>query len=1489
MKRFTYFCACLIATCIAIPALAQTKLKKQMARKYEIQKRISQHQGDRAINFALFDEMIPKKADMTTPFTALMPSYNVSSPLKSPVLTARKVEILGSHISDDYGEMISFTPSASISYNVLKTLGYDVKFNGGCALIDNKYYGMSVWELAGMKMIDLYEFNTDTWEPATEEPAQIYDKSLLATETAKDPKSSKVFGQFFTSDLSALEWGFVDYATQSRTVIKKSQHRIVALGYGNDNFAYGVATDGNLYKIDPSTGNETLVGATGVKVMTSANKYYEQSGEIDPVSGEFYWAATDGNMVSKLYTVNLTTGAATEIGALPDAVVGMAIPGAEAADGAPNKVTDVSYSFANGSLSGKVKFTAPTTTYAGDALPTGTALSYTIYVNGKKVAEGTVKPGETIEPDVTVPEAGMCNFKIITSNAVGEGAKFIDNQWVGHDEMAAPGDITMTRSGSNNSHVKITWTASTETLHDGYIGNVTYSVYRVENGKLKLVSEKQSGLTFEEDLPADAVFGNYYYVVQTINGDVEGEYDQTEEFYYGKAYEPNYSETFDNEASTTPYIKVNRVKGSYNDWEWDKEEKYMKCSSSFKGKSDSWLISPPIHLKAGYTYFIKYDVITPAAYKEKLEVKWGKDANDNETLLTEQLMPVTEYPGKASIVTNYEKEITISSDGNYNFGFHAVSESGSYFVAIDNFKVELGPLPTAPASVTNLSGETEPSGLDEAFIKFTAPTKNRKGETITSLDKIVVMSGDRMVGTVSPVTPGQVCTVHDTNAEHGDNTYDIYAYNENGVGQKATITIKVGQDKPGAIPSLSAIDQLNSVKLTWKAPGAAEGGLINPAGLWYQIHYVKSSTEIEEIGQTAKGVTEYTIEDFKTYEGAQRIAYWAVTPRNASGGGPMKIKSMLVGKPYQMPHHRSFANGSDDGMFMAGVKSEAGDEWIMLKGESSDKDNGCLYYDPKETGSAMIMLGKVSLRGAVNPQLIFDYKCTPNAKRKMVLVAQPMNGTAQRIDIKDFNTITNAGEWQKAVVKLPKELTKTNYISFIILGEATEQQAEAPIYVDNFNFVDPLPNDAAVELVTPKTVNKGHKVDFKVKITNLGQNDLDAKTMVKISVNGTEVSQVALTKTLKTTDYELLPVSYQTSLNDAADQLDVKAEVVAAGDVEKKNNIDNAIIEYADNNMPKPENVTSTGDNTPVVGLSWSEPAIETPTVTEDFESYDPWSTTMGEWTLVDVDKGYNVSLDGENFKFPHNREQFAFIVAQPKDYPDNKYKKHVTTHSGDKCAMSFLQVANLSKAVPMAADNWMISPALPGKAQTIDFWVKNTGTYAETFEVRYSKGINPHDIRKFIKIGDTHTTNTGQWVNISVDLPEGARFFAIRQNSPSSSTTMFMIDDITFMKGNTPVAYNIYRDGILIGTSTDYKFEDQPNNDGTHTYSITAVYAGGMESEPVEVNVVTDIRGIESKEASSYNVYTLDGVQVLKNAKDLNSLRRGIYIINGKKVMINK
>ena len=115
------------------------------------------------------------------------------------------------------------------------------------------------------------------------------------------------------------------------------------------------------------------------------------------------------------------------------------------------------------------------------------------------------------------------------------------------------------------------------------------------------------------------------------------------------------------------------------------------------------------------------------------------------------------------------------------------------------------------------------------------------------------------------------------------------------------------------------------------------------------------------------------------------------------------------------------------------------------------------------------------------------------------------------------------------------------------------------------------------------------------------------------------------------------------------------------------------------------------------------------------------------------------------------------------------------------------------------------------------------------------------------------------------------------------------MIDDIHFVKGNLPYCYNIYRDGIFIGTTKTLDYTDgKPGADGNHKYSVAAVYADGSVSDPVDVEVVTDIIAIEALNADKFNVYTLDGVQVLKDATSLKNLKRGVYIVNGKKVMIN-
>jgi hypothetical protein len=113
------------------------------------------------------------------------------------------------------------------------------------------------------------------------------------------------------------------------------------------------------------------------------------------------------------------------------------------------------------------------------------------------------------------------------------------------------------------------------------------------------------------------------------------------------------------------------------------------------------------------------------------------------------------------------------------------------------------------------------------------------------------------------------------------------------------------------------------------------------------------------------------------------------------------------------------------------------------------------------------------------------------------------------------------------------------------------------------------------------------------------------------------------------------------------------------------------------------------------------------------------------------------------------------------------------------------------------------------------------------------------------------------------------------------------MIDDITFESSTGPVSYNIYRDGEYLSNSIKLESGDVTVDGTKHNYSVTAVYADGAESDPVSVDVTTIIQKVGANGEILYDVYTLDGKQVLKDAKSLKSLGKGVYVINGKKTII--
>ena len=202
--------------------------------------------------------------------------------------------------------------------------------------------------------------------------------------------------------------------------------------------------------------------------------------------------------------------------------------------------------------------------------------------------------------------------------------------------------------------------------------------------------------------------------------------------------------------------------------------------------------------------------------------------------------------------------------------------------------------------------------------------------------------------------------------------------------------------------------------------------------------------------------------------------------------------------------------------------------------------------------------------------------------------------------------------------------------------------------------------------------------------------------------------------------------------------------------------------------------------------------------------------------------------------------------------------------------------------------NDWLISPVLPGVAQTISFFAKSySSEYPETFQVLYS--TTDMATSSFKKVsGMVDVTVPDAWTEYSYNLPEGAKYFAIR--CTSDDKFMLFVDDITYIPANGATAdleivgYNVYCDGVKVNAEpvaeTSYVAANLADNT-TYTFAVSAVYTQG-ESKAVAADAVT---GIESIDAENGNAiyYNMQGVQVAKPAAGTTCIR----VINGKAVKV--
>jgi len=929
--------------------------------------------------------------------------------------------------------------------------------------------------------------------------------------------------------------------------------------------------------------------------------------------------------------------------------------------------------------------------------------------------------------------------------------------------------------------------------------------------------------------------------------------------------------------------------------------------------NDDWLITVPIHMTAGkYTVAFDLGFLGSGATGVTMEVKLGTSPTV-EGMIAEIVAP-TVFDTKER--TTYEYNCAIPEDGYYYIGFHNLTTK-SQKGATKLFSVGVTAGETVkvdPPAAGTLTYELAPKGELKATLTYVAPTKTKSGADLESISKVELTSRwtvDKY--TFDNVSPGQTIVQEVPMYAGFNNRFTAVAYIGDTAGEMVEYKdIFCGPDTPLPPTDIKLIPSADykSAVLSWTAPGEVgeNDGYVDPENLIYYIFNAFGSYYDPAIATTDK--TSVTIE-YPDLAGQDFVAYQVTAGNGEYYSKETASEIVTIGKPAQMPFTESFSNGLydgiwcidpttgfnqdygtvDDNYFASLIDPEDPDAPEPLK--SHDGDNGFYYWMPLEKD---ITFGIISVRTdiskAVHPVLEFWYQGQGSLLEVLIAGATGKLEVAETIDLQ--KAPTNA--WTLARIPLDN-YKEAGAVQFEIKLTAIHNDDEHiwSVPFDDISIRDLVETDMRIITANiPAKAKVGDTFAIAAHMQNLGSTASDATA--ECYVNGTKIGETNLGN-LKSYDFADATFNYTIPMN-SPENLNVKVTVVADGDACPANDAISGSLKVIFPDYPGVTELTASpsADGSSIT-LSWIAPTAdelkEPKTIFEDFENeeYIPLSITgAGEWTVYDGDgkKTYNVFQEKFN---PYQTQPIAFQLF-------NREIAEVTTYWDDAKAHSGNNFMLAPSAQSAQNDNWLISPELSGRAQTVSFWAKSyIITWPESFEVLYSTTGNTAECFTESVSVENYPANgivPEVWTEFSFELPDSAKYFAIRHNT--YDTLALFVDDITYEA--TPVVpadlaligYHVFRDGIqLTGkpisetTYVDNLAASQSNEITTHSYSVVAVYNYGT-AKGSEISVNAGTSGIETITIDTIGtddrLYNLGGIEV-----DPAAATTGMYILikNGK------
>lgn len=1351
---------------------------------------------------------------------------------------------------------------------------------------NGKIYG-GTYQSGGGQVINAsyVVYNAETWEKEKEfdMPKQWYS---VFDYGAYNPKDGKIY-------VIGYDGRKVPYLAELDTETGVYNHlvycpvNLVAMTFDPEGKLYMLTRAGEIELIDLTTG-------IGTPVMRVEDEgvfcYHWHTIAFDHHTGELFWIRTDDNFKVDLRKIDLVAKTVEIVSDLPDyGACGMWIESPQAPDNAPNTIEKLYVEFGeNGSHTGNINVTAPSTTFNGTELSGDVNIKVT--VDGTAVGEVTVPAGTaTSISGVDFNKSGEHKVVASVSNKDGNGPDGSIITYCGPDTPASATNAVFTVSADGKA--ELNWDAPTRGIHDGYFNSdlLTYDVIRYPD-EVKVASGIKE-TSFSETLPK--TLARYHYSVTVACDGIEGEPVLSNSLVYGDGLTVPVQWQLGDE----DFFRLCTVYDLDNDGNtWYETWGSASCYTGWHDglySSDDWYITPPLQLAPG-NYYVETSFMAVGGVPS-LEVAFGNSQKVEDMNVIGTFKDMA-YTGADEVFKTY---VSVSESGKYYFGYHFNSTTNgdieTPYITIRSLKVDNGPADKAPEAVAGVSAKPFAAGELKASISFRTPTKTFDGSVLTSLDRVEICNTDNeMIGSVSPVEPGKKYTFTDESAKEGYNTYRLYACNEDGRGKMSEVEVYVGNDLADLVSYLTySVKNNRDITLEWGEPPVVgiRGGYVNPADVRYD--FCRSEYDwLEPFAvDGAKGLTElsYTWNECapgSTFGSAQHMYFYGVIPVTPLGDGRLGYVGVVLGDPHQAPFRESFQSGFASTQVWSNEIVSGVPGWTITNASDiteitpSDKDGGMLVFSPLSMSQHAIIMPIVELRDMKDPVLVFDmyHPESAEAGTRLSVQASESDKNYVQLDLINVKAGVSAGGWTEHKLSL-KEFNGTDRLAIALL--ALGNGKSSTFAVDNIRICDDLPYDIALSsLSAPSIMDLGETAVFKVKAQSKGYEAIDSYA-IDIYADGVKVASKSASGLEPYAVIEI-PVEITATAANAGKTVTYEARVNLDMDSNELNDRTSTTVTVNGSELPAPTDLCGkTSGKT--MSLSWNTPAAPEKTVmTETFETCTSFAIT-GEngWKWIDGDRLSPFGVGG--IEYPNMAEGRAYMVWAPKEIEGFNDKSWMP-YEGDKCLIAFASSFMTLEGnfnFEQKSDEWLISPHIVGGTE-VSFYAGNPNpNTTERFEVMVSYGgRNPED---FTSLGDPVVITEKGWNRYSYDLPQDAAYFAIHYISIGYEAFALLLDNIEFTAGYDEVelmGYNVYLNGKRVNDSlideltAEVEFEPESDN----AFGVSAVYFEG-ESELAEI---LQTSGVESAQLSAVKVSARNGEISISGAKGKSI---GIYDTLGNNV----